>query len=201
MGKVAKYKQIPLNELKEIVKNNKSYAGVLKELGYNPNGSGSQAGLIEYLKENNINTSHFTGQGWNKGNYDYSRFRYGVAIKPNRLKDALVSLRSAKCENCGLTEWNNELIPLEVHHKDGDHLNNELDNLQLLCPNCHALTENWRGRNISKAKTEIVPEEKFVEALRNSSSIRQALLSLGLTGAGANYNRAYELIAKYNIKK
>ena len=61
MGKVAKYKQIPLNELKEIVKNNKSYAGVLKELGYNPNGSGSQAGLIEYLKENNINTSHFTG--------------------------------------------------------------------------------------------------------------------------------------------
>lgn len=42
-------------------------------------------------------------------------------------------------------------------HKDGNHLNNELENLELLCPNCHALTENWRGKN--KNKKDIVSEE------------------------------------------
>ncbi len=46
-----------------------------------------------------------------------------------------------------LSLWLNKPIPLELHHKDGDNTNNELDNLELLCPNCHALTDNYRGRN------------------------------------------------------
>jgi hypothetical protein len=92
------------------------------------------------------------------------------------------------------------LIPLEVHHIDGNHLNNELENLQLLCPNCHALTENWRGKNINKKKANHVSEEELVEALQNNPSVRKALISVGLTGAGGNYDRAYQLINKYDIK-
>lgn len=88
---------------------------------------------------------------------------------------------------------------MEVHHKDGDHLNNQLENLELLCPNCHALTENWRGRNILKPHNKAISEEKFVQALQENNSVRQALLSLGLSGAGGNYERAYQLINKYNI--
>ena len=38
--------------------------------------------------------------------------------------------------------WSNHPIPLEVHHIDGRELNSELDNLKLICPNCHALTKN-----------------------------------------------------------
>ena len=55
-----------------------------------------------------------------------------------------------KCENCGLTEWQGQPIPLEVHHKDGNRHNNTLENFQLLCPNCHALTDSYRGKNSKK---------------------------------------------------
>ena len=112
---------------------------------------------------------------------------------------ALVYLKGHQCEKCGNTKWLEQQIILEVHHKDGDHLNNVLENLELLCPNCHALTENWRGKNINSNK-EPISEEQFVDALQKNKSVRQALLSLGLTGAAANYSRAYELVNKYNIQ-
>lgn len=53
----------------------------------------------------------------------------------------------AKCNKCNLTEWQGQAIPLELEHKDGCHHNHQLDNLELLCPNCHALTETYAGRN------------------------------------------------------
>jgi hypothetical protein len=62
------------------------------------------------------------------------------------------------------------------------------------------LTDNYRGRNINKG-VEKISDEKFVDALVNSSSIRQALITLGLTPKGGNYTRAYELISKYQIEK
>lgn len=52
------------------------------------------------------------------------------------------------CEICGLDSWMGDSIPLEVHHKDGDKNNNGRDNLTVVCCNCHAQTDNWRGRNI-----------------------------------------------------
>jgi len=50
------------------------------------------------------------------------------------------------CEECGISEWRGNPIVLEVHHKDSDTNNNTFDNFQALCPNCHSLTEGWRGR-------------------------------------------------------
>jgi len=50
------------------------------------------------------------------------------------------------CEVCGLNTWRDLPLPLEVHHVDGNKKNNLRENLQVLCPNCHALTPNWRGR-------------------------------------------------------
>lgn len=50
------------------------------------------------------------------------------------------------CEECGISEWRGKPIVLEVHHKDSDTNNNTFDNFQALCPNCHSLTEGWRGR-------------------------------------------------------
>lgn len=198
MGQQAKYKQVSIEQLRNIVNESDSYIDVLRKLGYS--GTGSQASLIKYLKENDIDTSHFIGQGWNKDNFNYKRFQYGKVIRSSNMKDALIHLRGNKCECCGLEKWRNEKIPLEVHHIDGDHLNNVLENLQLLCPNCHALTDNWRGKNIKKSEQKIISEEDFVKALREKPSIRQALISLGLTGAGANYERANQLIIKYDIK-
>lgn len=51
------------------------------------------------------------------------------------------------CFSCGLSEWLNKPIPLELEHKDGNSSNNKLNNLALLCPNCHSFTPTYRGKN------------------------------------------------------
>ena len=52
-------------------------------------------------------------------------------------------IKENKCECCGLSEWMGRPIPLELHHKDFDHYNNSLDNLQILCSNCHMQAHNY----------------------------------------------------------
>ena len=198
MAKIAKWRQLTNEEFANLVAESRSFQDLAQKIGYEKTGGGTQTTLKNAVKERNLDTSHFLGQGWKKDNFDYDRFKYGNTLKAVDARNALISLRGHKCEMCELTKWQDVLIPLEVHHEDGDHLNNELDNLKLLCPNCHALTKNWRGKNISKK--DCISEEDFVNALNNNVSIRQALLSLGLTGAGGNYERAYQLINQYNIQ-
>ena len=60
-----------------------------------------------------------------------------------RLRILEDKIKEHKCEQCNNTEWLGDPIPLELHHIDGDHYNNKLENLQLLCPNCHAKTNNY----------------------------------------------------------
>ena len=57
------------------------------------------------------------------------------------------NLKEKVCEMCGLREWQGVEIPLELHHKNGNRLDNSFENLQIVCPNCHALTEHYRGSN------------------------------------------------------
>ena len=70
--------------------------------------------------------------------------------QPNKLKIRLLNegYKEYKCEYCGLSRWNNLPIPLELHHIDGNRHNNKLENLKILCPNCHSQTETFRGKNI-----------------------------------------------------
>ena len=71
-------------------------------------------------------------------------------ISSCRLKEKLIydGIKELKCERCGLKEWLNEPIPLELHHINGNHYDNSLSNLQILCPNCHSLTYNNSGKSV-----------------------------------------------------
>jgi 5-methylcytosine-specific restriction endonuclease McrA len=68
-----------------------------------------------------------------------------------RLKILQEKVKIHQCEQCLREIWLTEPIPLELHHKDGNKNNHKLSNLQLLCPNCHSLTDSFRGKNSKKA--------------------------------------------------
>lgn len=136
-----------------------SLAGMCRNLGLKPCG-GNYKIIHNAIKEYNIDISHFTGQGWNK-KLNFKPFVAkpieDILIKDStyqsyKLKVRLLNegLKSHKCEICGLTEWQGCAIPLELHHVNGDNRDNRLENILLLCPNCHALTDSYRGRNKHK---------------------------------------------------
>lgn len=73
-------------------------------------------------------------------------------IQSNKVRRKLLEdgYKEYKCEQCGRKTWLGQPIPLELHHIDGDKTHNVLSNFQLLCPNCHAFTDTYRGKNCRK---------------------------------------------------
>lgn len=122
----------------------KSIAGLLRRLGLRPMG-GNYDSIKRQLVRLEVNTEHWTGQGWNKNEQLKNWDDY---IKPSTLKKILLKDRGHRCESCEQTIWMDSKIPLELEHIDGDRLNNKKENLKLLCCNCHALTNTWRGRKL-----------------------------------------------------
>lgn len=59
-----------------------------------------------------------------------------------------------KCECCGINEWNGKRITLQLHHKNGNHKDNSLENLEILCPNCHTQTDNYGSKNTSEKRNK-----------------------------------------------
>ena len=74
----------------------------------------------------------------------------GSLIHSSALRQKLLEdkIKPPCCEECGKTMWRSRPIPLELHHINGDRFDNRLRNLQILCPNCHALTDNNAGKGI-----------------------------------------------------
>jgi 5-methylcytosine-specific restriction endonuclease McrA len=101
-----------------------------------------------------------------------------------------------ECNKCGIGEWFGNKISLELEHKDGNRLNNERNNLEGLCPNCHSITDTWRGRNKpSKNGENKISDEFLLECLKSSKNIRQGLLLAGIAAKGDNYDRAKKLLS------
>ena len=77
----------------------------------------------------------------------------GVPRSRGNLRRRLIEagIKVARCEQCGLTEWRGRPVPLSLHHVNGDRHDNRLKNLELLCGNCHGLTDNFAGRNRPRA--------------------------------------------------
>jgi hypothetical protein len=80
-----------------------------------------------------------------------------VGTNRTYLKTRLIAegLKEDRCEECGLGDWRGRPLAIELHHINGDGTDNRLVNLKLLCPNCHAQTETWGGRNGHRRKRAV----------------------------------------------
>lgn len=74
------------------------------------------------------------------------------SIKNNQLRSYLETIYGHFCHRCKINKWNNKPIVFDVHHIDGNSLNNNLNNIIILCPNCHSLTNNYSYKNIGKGR-------------------------------------------------
>lgn len=111
-------------------------------------------------------------------------------------KKQLIEKRGHKCERCGNESWLDNPIPLEIHHVSPP---SECESdLQLLCPNCHAMTSNYRGRGIRTAKS--ITDDEIKLAVEVSDNIRQVLLNLKLVAKGGNYDVIRQRVVGLGLK-
>lgn len=138
----------------EAVETSKSIRQVLNKLGLKEAG-GNYECVKERVKTLGLTIDHFHGQGWNKGQKLPPKrpiayyLQENKRVTSNSLRKRLIAegLKEHKCESCGITEWMGNPAPIELDHINGNHHDNRLENLRILCPNCHAQTETYRGKN------------------------------------------------------
>ena len=112
--------------------------------------------LDSYLKKFGVEYKGNMGaKGHKISNYKKSAMYYienKISITSHKLRIKILEegIKESICESCKRTEWLNQPIPLELHHINGEKFDNDLKNLQILCPNCHATTENYSGKKVKK---------------------------------------------------
>ena len=79
-----------------------------------------------------------------------STYKDATKLKKRLIKEGI---KEYKCEKCGITEWQGEPISLQIHHINGIHNDNRLENIQILCPNCHSQTDTYSGKNSNNENT------------------------------------------------
>jgi len=144
-------------QLIEAVARSKSFRSTISYLGLIPAG-GNYVQIQARISSLKIDISHFSGKAWNKGIRYHSKVRPVIGkllvkvstVQSFKLKKRLyeAGLKLPRCEIC---EWSEVSIdgrtPLELDHINGDHSDNRLVNLRILCPNCHSLQPTHRGKN------------------------------------------------------
>lgn len=135
--------------------NNRSIKAVLRQLGVSAVSGSNYDVIYRIVQQNNLDTSHWLGKRIGilatnvsrKTNEQFFVANSGSHSHSVRLRLFSTALKKRLCESCGGVEWLGKPIPLEVDHINGDRRDNQLENLRILCPNCHAQTPTYKTKN------------------------------------------------------
>lgn len=183
---LSKLAEIPKETWQELINVSTSYSDLLSRIGKRDGRQDYKALKIflrqfpdldfSKMQENAQKKEHVNeipfGEVFKKGT------NYSSSLLRNKLIKAGIKTFK-KCEECGITEWNGKPIVIQLHHKDGDRTNNELDNIAELCPNCHSQTENY-SRKKNRSTIKDIKDFDYSSHLESPSNKTENILPVSL---------------------
>ena len=117
----------------------------------------------------------------------------GSSLKNRLFKEGI---KKNKCEICNLDKWNNKPLTCQLDHIDGNSKNHKLENLRIICPNCHSQTETYSGKNFKNKYSE----EDFLIAFGVSKNLTEVKNKLNIAQTGNNSVKLKKLMKKYKLE-
>ena len=148
----SKVYQVSDEEFKKIIASSYTYSDALRALGLGTSGGSSTDILKRRIRELNCSIEHFSRQASGK----YAKYSLEEILVENStyanissLKKRLIDAKKIeyKCAICGISEWLGKPLSLQLDHINGINNDHRLENLRLLCPNCHSQTDTYSGKN------------------------------------------------------
>lgn len=121
-------------------------------------------------------------RGWYKLGHDARRF-------------VVIFEQGFKCIKCGLSLWMGKPLSLELDHIDGDRYNNARENCECLCPNCHSITDTWRGKHRKKKLN--LSDKEIYDTYIKEGNVNNTMKALGLRRAGRTKDRILKAVERY----
>lgn len=213
MGFVSKIYLVPEQEFRDVIAQSNTYSDCLRAFGLSTAGSSSRTALKRRIAELHCSIEHF-GMRPIKPKRHTTMPLESILIENStytnreRLKQRLLraGLLQYKCHECGLTKWRKKPISLQLEHKNGVNNDNRLENLVLLCPNCHSQTPTFAGRNTTatrqKRRKKVIKPVSQPQKQKNSKkpdkeTLHNLLLTHSFVQVGKIYNVTDNAVRKW----